>query len=846
MNRSMTNYMGNFLPKRLVVQMKKRTQIVIQLTGLTFCLLLFAPYLSAQETAVAETKDSFWLWNFLGRLHPLAVHFPVGLLLFAACMELFTLKRFDSPLRPGIRVSLWVGVISAILSAVFGWLLANTGDYGSDTLTLHQWTGIATAALGALTIWLLPAGAGQRRAGGIKTYRLVLFSAAAGIMITGHLGASITHGEDYLSSTLPWNSGSDYGYANFDLTPLKNDTTPLSPEQAHDLNIQVKGIFAHNCNKCHGAEKVKGDLRLDIKDMVFRGGESGPLFTVGNPSESEIIRRITLPANHEDVMPSKGKKLSSKEVDIISVWIAKGAPWPDDSSEHKTFRIAELKPRNPDLPAGTQDISNPVDRWVNDYFAKHNIPWQEVVDDRIYLRRIYLDIIGLLPSPEALREFTEDNRPDKRAQMVRTLLSRSDDYAIHWLTFWNDALRNDYSGTGYIDGGRSNITGWLYSSLKNNKPYNTFVEELINPDNSSAGFINGIKWRGVVNASQRPEMQAAQNVSQVFLGLNLKCASCHNSFINQWTLEDAYAFANVFSDSSLEINRCDVPTGKYTDAKLLWSELGEIDQNADRIEKQRQLAALITQPSNGRIYRTIVNRVWAKLMGRGLVEPVDVMDNEPWSQDLLDWLAYDFAREDKFDTRELIYLITTSKTYQLPSVGLDDVSDLTAADYTFTGMVRRRLTAEQFADAVGTVAAPVFADSRLRFTPFTVGNESASPMIKRAALVENNGFLTALGRPNRETVSTGRESQANLLQALELTNGDRFAQALKKGAERWKEQYPDSNEMIREIYLKALGRTPLPAELDAARAVLGETPGIEAVEDLLWAVLLLPEFQLIF
>ncbi len=655
---------GQPLLRQTLSRMKKRTRIISWSAGLAFCLFCLIPFLSAQDAGTVEVRETFWLWNFLGRLHPLAVHFPVGLLLFAACMELFTLKRFNSPLRPGIRVSLWAGVVFAILSAVFGWLLAASGDYGSDTLTIHQWTGIATAALGALAIWLLPAPGTQGRGRSIKTYRFVLFSAAAGIMVTGHFGASITHGEDYLSSTLPWNASPDYGIANFDLASLKSDTTALSPEQAHDLNIQVKGIFAHNCNKCHGAEKVKGDLRLDIKDMVFRGGESGPLFIAGNPSESEIVRRITLPANHEDVMPSKGKKLSSKEVDIISVWIEKGAPWADDSTQHPSFRIAELTPRNPQLPPAVQGFENPVDRWVNDYFVQHSIPWKEAVDDRTYLRRVYLDIIGLLPSPQALREFTEDTRPDKREQMVRTLLSRGDDYAIHWLTFWNDALRNDYTGTGYIDGGRSNITGWLYSALKNNKPYNEFVSELISPDNGSAGFINGIKWRGVVNASQRPEMQAAQNVSQVFLGLNLKCASCHNSFINQWTLEDAYAFANVFSDSSLEINRCDVPTGKYTDAKLLWSELGDIDQNASRIEKQRELAALITQPANGRIYRTIVNRVWAKLMGRGLVEPVDVMDNEPWSQDLLDWLAYDFSREDNFDVRELIYRITKSKAYQ--------------------------------------------------------------------------------------------------------------------------------------------------------------------------------------
>ena len=225
------------------------------------------------------------------------------------------------------------------------------------------------------------------------------------------------------------------------------------------------------------------------------------------------------------------------------------------------------------------------------------------------------------------------------------------------------------------------------------------MQQLINPTTESKGFIEGIKWRGVINASQRTEMQAAQNVSQVFLGLNLKCASCHNSFISDWKLTDAYAFANIFADSSLEINRCDKPTGKYTGPAMLWKQLGSIDSTATTKVKRQQLSENITKPENGRLYRTIVNRIWAQLMGRGLVEPVDVMDNEPWSQDLLDWLAFNFA-EGKFDIKELIYLIATSKTYQLPSVGFKDPNKITATDFIFRGMLRKRLSAEQFTDAV--------------------------------------------------------------------------------------------------------------------------------------------------
>ena len=108
-------------------------------------------------------------------------------------------------------------------------------------------------------------------------------------------------------------------------------------------------------------------------------------------------------------------------------------------------------------------------------------------------------------------------------------------------------MRNDYAGTGYIDGGRKAITDWLYKSLVNNKPYDQFVRELIDPSPESEGFSKGIKWRGRVNASQVPEIQFAQNISQVFLGLNMKCASCHDSFIDVWKLDDAYGLAAIIA-----------------------------------------------------------------------------------------------------------------------------------------------------------------------------------------------------------------------------------------------------------------------------------------------------------
>src|SRR5947199_1763613 len=191
-------------------------------------------------------------------------------------------------------------------------------------------------------------------------------------------------------------------------------------------------------------------------------------------------------------------------------------------------------------------------------------------------------------------------------------------------------MRNDYNGTGYMDGGRKQITKWLYQARYTNMPYNEFVAELVNPTPESEGFTKGIVWRGVVNASQTPQMQAAQNLSQVFMGVNLKCASCHNSFINNWKLADAYRMAGIYADGPLEMVRCDKPTGQVAPIHFIYPQLGTIDGAAPREKRLPQLAAVLPTRSNGRLTRTFVNRIWARLMGRGLVEPVDEMDNRPW------------------------------------------------------------------------------------------------------------------------------------------------------------------------------------------------------------------------
>jgi uncharacterized membrane protein len=834
-NNAKNNFFGN----------NKLIALFIVLLSIFLLQLIYNDFASS-KSLLSFNPENFWFLRLLGRLHPLAVHFPVALLLFTALLELGTIKNFNSTLRPGIKILLIAGIISSLISAIFGILLSGSAEYG-ENLILHQWLGISTAFSGILVWFLHQRILIKNQTQYIKTYRLALFITALGVIIAGHLGASLTHGDDYLSSTLPWTDNfENTETTSFDINSNNHDQDTLTKAQEKELNLKVRAIFAHNCYKCHGDEKVKGDLRLDSKDFVFKGGENGEVIVPGKPEESELFRRISLPSNHEDVMPSKGKKLTANDLAIIEFWIKKGAPWPDGSDKDGVFKVAELAPRNPVLPSASGIYTNPVDRWTNQYFVENKITWPKLVDDRTFLRRLYMDVIGLLPNKQEIDEFKKDKRPDKRAIWSKKLLDREDDYALHWLTFWNDALRNDYTGTGYITNGRYAITDWLYQSIKSNKSYDLFVKELVNPDENSKGFIEGIKWRGVVNSSQRTEMQAAQNVAQVFLGLNLKCASCHNSFISDWKLEDAYAFANIFADTTLEINRCDKPTGKFTDARMLWKELGSIDNNASVPVKRSQLANNMVKPQNGRLYRTLVNRIWAQIMGRGFIEPVDLMDNDPWSEDMLDWMAFNFQQNNS-NIKDLIYLITSSKTYQLPSAGFKDPNEIVSQEYKFSGRLRKRMSAEQFADAGSALFGPLFPDSMVRYKPVIKNLKDQNiQLFARASQVVNNPFLTALGRPNRETVSTSRESQANLLQALELTNGERFNSTLKKGAEIWTTKYKSGDQIIKEIYRQALGREVRSDEYKIAIKILGDKPQADTVQDLFWAIMLLPEFQIIY
>lgn len=609
----------------------------------------------------------------------------------------------------------------------------------------------------------------------------------------------------------------------------------VNPAHAQlDFAHQIVPILREHCSDCHTGEEKKGGFSMNDREALLEGGENGEVLEIGNGTESWLIELIT--TDEKDIrMPPKGDRVPPEQVALLKQWIDDGLAWEPGFAFAKPAYEPPLEPREVALPAPQGDRTNPVDRLLDAYLAERNLPQPEPADDATFLRRLYLDVLGILPEPELLASFTADPDPQKRAKLIDDVLANNVAYADHWLTFWNDLLRNDYAGTGFITKGRTQITGWLYAALRENKPYDQFVRELLNPTEVSQGFVQGIKWRGDVNASQTVEVQFAQNISQVFLGINMKCASCHDSFIDRWKLEEAYNLAAIYATEPLEIHRCDKATGKMAEAGWIFPELGTIDPALPQPERLAKLAELMTHPQNGRLTRTIVNRFWHRLMGRGIVHPVDAMETEPWNANLLDFLATDLAAHD-YDLKHSIRLIVSSQAYQSEVVKLEE--ELEASDYVYAGPLAKRMTAEQLVDAIWqlTDTAPKDADAKIprKDTPI------------RASLVKSDFLMRSLGRPNREQVVTTRPAQLTTLQAIDLANGDVLAGTLQAGAQNLlKRDWASTDAFVTWLYEFALSRKPTGDELAALKQFAGSDLEPQTMEDLIWSVLMLPEFQMV-
>jgi hypothetical protein len=623
---------------------------------------------------------------------------------------------------------------------------------------------------------------------------------------------------------------------------IASSTLPLTAEV--DFAHEVVPLINKHCIECHTGAKAKGGLSMDTRSLLLEAD----VIELGKPEKSLMIDVVTT-SDPDDKMPPPEKKkaaLSTKEVDVLKRWISAGVPWTEGYTFAKKRYESPLRPRKVTLPKGPAG-ANPIDLILAEHFKKQKQKFPEPADNATFLRRVYADLSGLPPSAEALAK-TASSSTFNKAQVVDELLANKEAYAVHWMTFWNDLLRNEYAGTGFITGGRKQVTAWLYPALLENKPYNTFVTELVAPVANSAGFIDGIEWRGEVNASQTTAVQFSQNVSQVFMGINMKCASCHDSFVDRWTLKEAYGLAAIYSDKPLELTRCDKPTGEKAVAAWLYPELGQIDASKPKPERLKQLASLITNPENGRMQRTLVNRLWKQMMGRGIVHPVDAMNTEPWNEDLLDLLANHLVASN-YDMKAVIRLIATSKIYQARADVIDDENKA----YVFNGPVRKRMTAEQFIDSVRSVVGAWPQPDKNAFKVAGGQGGQLDVVIKthglqkwddrpiRTAFAQRDSLQAVLGRPTRDQVVTSRPDQLTTLEAINLANGPELAGLISEGAKKIG-KISDSKSWVTQIYQASLSRKPTKLEMDVALILLGTDSQPEQVEDLLWSIFMLPEF----
>lgn len=467
-------------------------------------------------------------------------------------------------------------------------------------------------------------------------------------------------------------------------------------------------------------------------------------------------------------------------------------------------------------------------------------------DDATFLRRAHLDVIGRLPTPGEVRSFLADARSDKRERLIDDLLARPE-YVDHWAGKWADLLRPNPYRVGIKT--VMAMDTWIRDSLRQNKPYDQFVREIVTAEGST--WKNGA---AVVFRDRREPAELATMISQLFLGTRLDCAKCHHHPFEKWSQDDFYSFAAYFSRVGRKGTGISPPisgseefilvgksvkvthpaTGAEMSPRPLYGTAPPIEEGAD---PRVALADWMTSDQNEYFAQTIANRLWAELMGRGLVEPVDDLraTNPPSNPALLAALG-NHLREQKYDLKQLIRAICTSHVYGL-SVKPEgsNVQDTK----NFSRRYRTRMRAEVLADAICDITG-------------LPEKYEAMPAESRASQLWTTRIdsltLDTFGRPDpNQDPPCERLAEGAVTQALHLMNSksiqgkvtsdDGIANKLAKS-----DRSPD--QIVEELYLLCYGRLPDAAEREIGGQVFSrpETTRRQSAEDLLWALLNTPEF----
>jgi hypothetical protein len=489
--------------------------------------------------------------------------------------------------------------------------------------------------------------------------------------------------------------------------------------------------------------------------------------------------------------------------------------------------------------------SNYIDNLVADKFNKLRIVPSGLATDEIFLRRAYLDVIGLPPTTVEREKFILDKRPDKRERLIDELLGRKE-FTEMWVMKWAElmqirTIKNGQNTVSYK--AALNYYEWLRERIASNMPFNQLVAELL-------GAKGGTFSSPATNFFQMESdvLKLTENVAQVFMGTRIQCAQCHNHPFDRWTMDDYYGFAAFFAqvkrkpaedprervvfDGSGEIKH--PVTKQDMPPKFLGGAKPEIKGTTRR----ESVASWLASPENPWFARNVVNIVWDHYMGVGIVDPVDDVrvSNPPSNPELLDSLAEKFVSYN-YDFRKLVRDICTSRTYQLST----ETNATNEADTrNFSKAMIRRVRAEVLLDSISQVTA-------------TTEKYKGLPRGARAVQIADgntsNYFLTTFGRATRATVcSCEVKMEPNLSQALHLINGDTVHQRIKQGnviGEMIAAKKPNA-EIIDALYLRTLSRNPTAVEREKLLAAVaeGENPNEQRniLEDIFWALLNSKEF----
>ena len=481
-----------------------------------------------------------------------------------------------------------------------------------------------------------------------------------------------------------------------------------------------------------------------------------------------------------------------------------------------------------------------IDKLIDTKLQRLKIQPSAVVDDATFLRRASLDLTGQIPTPKAVQAFTADRTAShqKRAKLIDQLIA-SPAYVDHWTVKWGDLLQSSRKYLG--DKGVYAFREWIHDSIAANKPYDKMVHELLTARGSSYDDPAANYFR--VTREAKPTME---KTTQVFLGVRMVCAQCHDHPFERWTQSQYYQMAAFFSAVGLRAGyevgeeivfdqRADYEMkhpkdGRTVAPKLLIASTKQMAVPGDE-HRRDALADWIVSRDNPFFAKAIANRVWSYFFGRGIIDPVDDIraSNPPTNPALLDALAKDVA-DHNFDLQYLMRTIANSRAYQTSI----DPNEWNASDRdNFSHAFPRRLAAEELMDAVESAAG-----ARPNF-PEVPEDTNAAQLVDPH--IGQEGFLDVFGRPPRESAcECERRSDFSLPQALNLVNGRTISDAVADPKGRIASLVLSGKTdaaMVDELYLASLGRMPSAEERDRGVKYLAGGARATRAQDLLWALL---------